>query len=97
MLIQTMLEDALTGILSEKMLDQGARVLDRIRAMEIMTEPELKDLEQSWRAMLEKRRQEHATSEQEFRAFLSDLRALLDHRMPRTAESGPTGDDAPCE
>ncbi len=97
MLIQTMLEDALTGMLSEKMLDHGTRVLDKIRAMEIVSESELKELEESWRAMLEKRKQETASAEQELRTFLADLRALLDHRMTTPTNSSATREDTSCE
>jgi hypothetical protein len=81
MLIQGMLQQALTDLFSRNMLNHGPLFFDRLRRLEICPPEEVDQLEATWLELVKERQKESAGSTQALKDFSSTLADLLEKNV----------------
>jgi hypothetical protein len=77
MLVQSMLERALTAMLTENMRSRGDVLFEALGASGQIDEGHLQQIRSDWEALLEQRARESAGGKEALQAFVEELRSVL--------------------
>ncbi len=77
MLVQVMLERALTSMLADNMKNQGAAFFESLEKSGKLDSEQIAEIRAEWEALVEKRTQESAGSSDALKSFVEDLRTTF--------------------
>ena len=87
MLIQGMLQQALTDLFSRNMLNHGALFFERLRRLKICPPEEIDDLEAHWLELVRTRQDESQGSSQALKEFSATLSELFERNVGTLSDS----------
>jgi len=77
MLVQVMLERALTSMLADNMKNQGDSFFDALEKSGQLDSEQIQEIRNEWEALIQKRSQESAGSSEALKSFVEELRTTI--------------------
>ena len=93
MLVETLVERALTGLLGEQLDGHGSLFFAALESSKMLPPEEVKDLEKEWRELVRRRVEESGEAQHALAEFVGRLRAAVG--AAAAEPTAPTGDSPP--
>jgi len=87
MLVQVMLERALTSLLADNMKNQGAAFFEALEKSGQLDAAQIQEIRTEWEELIEKRARESAGSSEALQGFVEELRSTISPRDPKDGSS----------
>jgi hypothetical protein len=93
MLVESLVERALTGLLGEQFSERGSLFFEALASSGMLPPEEVEELEREWRELVRRRVEESGEAQQALAEFALKLRAAVGAAAAQP--TAPTGDQGP--